>query len=68
MVVAGDETVRCDDDTLGEQSVTVSTILTLLITNVEMIGIRSLPRGIDHRTVTLIGYLNGYHMLRNSLC
>lgn len=67
MVVAGDETVRCDD-TLGEQSMTVSATLTLLITNVEMIGIGSLPRGTDHRMVTLIGCLNGYHMLPNSLC
>lgn len=33
MVAAGDEAVRCDD-TLGEQSMTVSTTLTLLTTNV----------------------------------
>lgn len=67
MVVAGDEVARCDD-TLGEQSMIESTTLTLLITNVEMIGVGSLPREVNPRIFALVGCLNGCHMLPNSLC
>lgn len=67
MVVADGKAARCDD-TLGEQSMMISTALTLLTTNVEMKKIESLPRGIYDRIATLVGCLNGCHMLPNSLC
>lgn len=59
-IVVADEEVVKFDDTLGELSagagsMTVSTALTLLMTNLEMMGIGSLPRGVDHDIMTLVG-------------
>lgn len=68
MVMVGDGTVRCDDTLGSEQPIIGSTTLTRLITNVEIIGIGSLPRRVDHRISTLVGCLDGCHMLPSSLC
>jgi hypothetical protein len=59
ITVVDGEVVRCDD-TLGEQSAgacfkMVSAVLTLLITNVEMIWIGSLPRRVSHDIISFVG-------------